>query len=374
MDENKRAAIVQEHQTLWNTGRQPAGCPHCERVYLAFSDQIDTSCPLCRKGKLAAQPVRIRPGEPEKWLPFQVHKDRLISIYQDFVSGVWIKPEDFTPEGLMSRTVPVFWPLWLVDTDIHGHWQMEAGFDYQVESTKEAYQNGRWISRKQIEDRIRWEPRLGKIATQVDNVPTPALEDHYNRMRMAGEYPLDRMQDVVSLENLGNALVECPDLPPEEAWPLAKPHVDEAAAEICRKAAGAGHQRNFAIQADYPNKNWTQFLLPIYATHYLDDDGQPQVLIVNGVTGRVEGPRLASQKRGLQIAGIIAGVAGLLFALALIGLLLTTVFPPAGIIAALVGVLGFGVGIAAIIPAVWPGQWNRKQQDSPRIAKRGGDA
>jgi len=364
-------AIIKEHQTLWGTERQPAGCPQCERVFLVLPDQTAIPCPLCRKGILAAQPARIRPGEPEKWLPFKIREERLLAIYQDFISGVWIKPEDFTADKLMGRTVPIFWPLWLVDTGISGHWQMEAGFDYQVESTKETYQNGRWISQKMIEDRIRWEPRLGEISTRVDNIPTPALEDHRNRIRMTGNYPLEDMQDA-SLENLEKALIECPDLPPQDAWPLAKPHMDKAAGKICQKAAGAQHQKNYAIKADYTNRNWTQYLLPIYATHYVDDDGQPQVLVVNGQTGRIQGPRLASRKRGLRIAGIIAGVAGLFFLLALIGLLLTMVFPPAGVLAALLGVMGFVVGIGAIIPAVWPAQWNRKQEDAPRLAQKGG--
>ncbi|MFW5714304.1 MAG: hypothetical protein ACOCYU_06500 [Brevefilum sp.] len=373
MEATTNTIIIEENQNLWGTERLPAGCPECERVFLVFSEQIDEPCPLCRKGKLSPQPARIRPGKPEKWLPFQIQKDRLATIYQDFVSGVWIKPEDFTPEKLINRTVPLFWPLWLVDCGIEGHWQMEAGFDYQVESTKENYQNGRWVSRKQIEDRTRWEPRLGKIATHLDNIPAPALEDHRNRIRMTGNYPLGQMQDV-RLESLEMAMIECPDLPPDDAWPLAKPRIDEAAGRLCQKAAGAQHQKNFIIRANYTDKHWTQYLLPVYITYYLDDDGQPQVLIVNGQSGEINGPRLASRKRGLHIAGIIVVIAGALFLLALIGLLLSMVLPPLGILAVLLGGLGFGLGIAAIIPAVWPARWNSKQQDGPRLTQKGGNA
>jgi hypothetical protein len=365
----EKTRIIEEHQSPWESGRQPAGCPRCERVFLVFPDQIASTCPLCCDGQLTPQPVRTRPGEPEKWLPFQIKEAQLNNLYQDFVSGVWIKPESFSVPTLIKHTTPIFWPLWLVDTEIEGHWQMEAGFDYQVESSKEAYQNGQWISRKQIEDRIRWEPRLGEISTQLDNVPAPALEDHRNRIRMAGNYPLEGMQDV-QFSDLGKAKLECPDLPPEDAWPLAKPRIDEAAGNICQKAAGAQHRQNFAIHANYANQYWTQYLLPAYTTYYLDDDGQPQVLMINGQTGHIQGPRLASRKRGLIIAGGIAAAAGLFFFLALIGLLLAMVFPPAGIMGALLGVLGFGVGIAALIPAIWPAQWNRKQADTPRLAQK----
>jgi len=368
IEEKQKAAIISETEMLWNTERQPAGCPHCRRVFLVPSDQTGARCPLCRQATLEPQPVRMRAAEPERMLPFRVGKDKLHAIYENFISGVWIKPEDFTTDHLLQRAIPVFWPLWLVDCDISGQWQMEAGFDYQVQSAKETFSGGEWHSRKQIEDRVRWEPRLGELTTHVDNVNVPALEEHRNREEITGSYPLQSAQAFLP-DQLGNAVMEVPDLPPEDAWPLARPHVDKTAASICTKAAGAQHHRNFVIKANYQNQNWTQFLLPLYTTYYRDDEGQPQIVIVNGQTGKIKGPRLASPERGRKIAGIIAGAAGLLFFLALLSLLLTLVFPPAGIIAALLGILGFGTGIAAIIPAVWPSQWNRKQK-GPRIVTR----
>lgn len=360
--------LVEESQAPWQTDYQPVGCPNCQRSFLTPPPMVNTPCPLCLKGTLTPQPAHITKNEPEKQLSFTIDKTRLHEIYTEFVSGVWLKPEDFSAESLLKRTQPVFWPMWLVDSDIDGHWHMEAGFDYQVQSAKEIYSGGQWQSRKEIENRIRWEPRLGNAAIHVDNIRVPALEEHHNRLQMTGAYPLDRAKPY-DRRLLGNAYLEVPDLSPREAWRLAKPQVQRELGKICASATGAGHQKDFSIQADYKNLHWSQFLLPMYTTHYLDDEGQPQVLIVNGTTGSIHGPRLASRKRGLHIAGIMAGVAGGILLLALIGLLLAMVFPPAGLIGAFLGVIGFGVGIAAFIPAVWPGQWNRKQRD-PRIISR----
>jgi hypothetical protein len=359
--------IYPEFETVWGGDRQAAGCPHCGRVYLVRADQVGQTCPLCRSGSLAPQPVRMRAGQPERILPFRIDKQALSAIYANAVKKVWIKPEDFTADSLLRNAVPLFWPLWLVDSDVQGHWQMEAGFDYQVESSKEFYAQGGWESRKQIEGRVRWEPRLGQVQTHVDNVAAPALEEHQNRLQMTGNYPLDQAQ-AYAPELEGPAMLEVPDLPPENAWPFAQPAVDKATGEVCQRAAGAQHARNFSVKADYAKLNWTQFLLPLYATHYTDDDGQPQILIVNGITGALQGPLLASAKRGSRIAGTVAAVAGGLILLALIGLLLTTVLPEASLVAGLLGVLGLLTGIGAIFPAVWPKQWDR-QQDGPRIAE-----
>jgi len=303
----------------------------------------------------------MRLSDPERILPFKTSKAHLPSIYSGFAASIWIRPKDLMPEILLERTQPIFWPLWLVDCDVVGQWQMEAGFDYQVESAKETYSNGQWVSRKQIENRIRWEPRVGEVDTHVDNVPVPALEEVQKRQKMTGPYPLDKAQDYDPAA-VGSAILEVPDLPPAEAWPFALPEINKTLAKLVTRAASAQHQRNFAIKANYQHQHWTQFLLPMYTTYYLDDDGKPQVLFINGMNGSIQGPRPASQKRGQKIAGILAAIAGGLFLLALIGFLLTAIFPPVSLLAAFLGVLGLGAGIAAIVPLVWISQWNRQQQ------------
>ena len=353
--------IIEEGQDIWNSNRQPAGCSHCHRAFLALESQLKEPCPLCRIGSLEQQALRVNPAEPERMLPFRINIQHLRLIYTQFTSGVWIKPEDFTIDNLLKRTQKIYWPLWLVDSDVEGQWQMEAGFNYQVESSKEYFQDGQWQSRKIIEDRIRWEPRLGEINTHIDNVPVPALEEHQDRQQITGTYEL-KNAGPFQPDKLNDSLIEAPDLTPADAWPLAEPQVNKTLSQVCAKAAGAQHSRNFTIKANYQSLNWTQFLLPMYASYYKDDEGQPQILIINGETGAIQGPRLASQKRGWQIAAIFGGIAGVLLSLALIGFLLTTIFPPASLIAAFLGILGFGTGIGALIPAIWPSQWNRKNK------------
>lgn len=360
--------IIKEGQTLWGTNRQPAGCSHCHRSFLAEEKQIQMLCPLCCKGQLEPQPLRLRPAEPERMLPFKIKKQNLQSIYSDFTSGVWFKPNDFTVETLIKQTKAVFWPLWLVDSDVKGRWQMETGFDYQVKSSKEYYQDGQWRSREIVENRIKWEPRLGELETHVDNVAVPGLEENKNRQQMTGGYQLE---NAISFrpKMVDSALIEAPDLPPEDAWPLAKPKIDRSLAQVCARASGAQHTRNFAIKGEYHNLNWTQFLLPMYVTFYKDDDDQPQILVINGQTGEIKGPRLSSQKRGLRIAGIIGAIAGILLLLALLGFLLTAIFPPAAIVTAILTILGFGTGLGALFPVIWPSQWNRNHQ-TPKILER----
>ena len=327
-DQNPQTGVnssePETHETL--------SCSNCRRTFLTLPDLSGNPCPLCQLGKLGLSDQSTISVMPEASLSFKVGKSHLGSIFTNFINGVWIKPEDFKAENLISRSVPLFWPLWLVDADTHGDWKMEAGFNYQVESAKEAYVNGQWQSLKEVKTRIRWEPRLGEFSTHIDNVSVPALTDHQNRKGITGGYPFDQSKKFEE-KMIDKAILEVPDIPKEKAWMEAKPKFDERVEKICQEAAGAQHSKEFELNAEYDNLNWSQFYLPLYATHYKDDNGEPQIVIVNGQTGQINGPRLASPKRGLKIAGIIGIVAGVFFILGLLALLISLAIKDARIVA-----------------------------------------
>jgi hypothetical protein len=271
---------------------------------------------------------------------------------------------DFTPGSLLQRMRPVYFPMWLVDSDVAGVWKGEAGFDYQVKSSQESYYEGRWVSRDVVETRIRWEPRLGQMQRHYDNITVPAVIDHQALMGYLGGFHFDQAVAYKPIL-IGTADLRVPDLQPEYAWPAAAAGLQRAAADECMKAAGAGHFRQYALSPSYSGVNWTQLLLPLYISYYTRDDGQPQVVWVNGQTGAVGGLRLASQKRGWQLAGILE-----LIALALIGLgLLAVIIPPITLLGVLMAFAGFLLAIFGVVPAVWPWQWNRGQQPHKVVSR-----
>ena len=97
-------------------------------------------------------------------------------------------------------------------------------------------------------------------------------------------------------------------------------------------------------------------LAPLVVSYYTDDDGKNHPLYINGQSGAIGGVRMASQRKGWRWASILAGIA---VALLLMGLLLSAVgLIPIGRFLIFVAIL---VGMAALVPAVWPWQWNRRQ-------------
>ena len=108
-------------------------------------------------------------------------------------------------------------------------------------------------------------------------------------------------------------MARLPNRPPQDAWPDARPRFQDEATQECCQAAGGDHIREFRWSAEYDNLNWTQLLLPVYTTYYLDDEQKPQVVLIHGQSGRISGARRASLKRARRMALIIAGVAGAIF-------------------------------------------------------------
>lgn len=359
------AQIVESVAELWGVPLQPAGCAHCGQAHLVSADRLGGLCPNCARGQLESQPARLRPEAPELLAPFRKTRPELTGLLSAFIKEVWLKPDDLDATKMAGRAMPVFWPMWLVDGEVIGNWQAEMGFDYQVKSSQESYRDGGWKSNEVVETRVRWEPRVGQLRRRYDNIAVPAASDHDRVQKRLGSFQLNQAQAYEAAQARDHAL-RVPDVLPESAWPLAQTGLNQAAAEECVKAAQAQHVRDFSLKADYESLHWTQLLLPFYATYYKDDEGQTHPVYINGQSGVVGGLRLASTKKGRLWAGTLAAFALGLFLLGLmaglISLAVPLLIPVAGVC-----ILGaFPLGLAALAPALWPGQWNQRQKAAQR--------
>jgi hypothetical protein len=354
--------VVESVEPLWGVPYQPAGCSHCKQIFLVPDSFIGRTCPDCGQGKLAVQPALLRPEAPEMLIPFQKKASDLQPILLSFTKDVWLRPDDFNPESMLQRLVQVYWPMWLVDSDVAGNWQAEVGFDYKVESAQESYSNSGWRSRNVIENRIRWEPRLGLIKRHYDNVATPASSDHQNRTNQIGIYRLDKAVPYQA-NQINASVLQVPDLQPESAWPSAQSNLNRMAANECQQACAAQHIRNYTIHASYDGLHWTQLLMPMFFTFYTDDAGLPHPVLINGQTGAIGGARFASQKKGWRWAGISVGIAAAFLIAALLCFALSVAVPPLAVLGLLLAIAAFAGFAFAVVPAVWPWQWNRKQQE-----------
>jgi hypothetical protein len=110
--------------------------------------------------------------------------------------------------------------MWMVDSTITAGWQAEIGFDYQVKTTQESFQNEQWVTHEKLEKRVRYEPRAGKLHRRYHNITAPALSDHERLMRRIGTYELQKAIPFQPVQV--NRPIARTGYSPESAWPVAK--------------------------------------------------------------------------------------------------------------------------------------------------------
>lgn len=347
----------------WGVNLQAAICELCDWRYLLPPGQLRQLCPHCFQTELTPldeQAGGLNSHPPELIISFSVTAEAVNRQIQQFAGGIWFAPGDLTPQNLQARLRRVYLPMWLVDSQVQALWQAEAGFDYQVVSHRDSFDEtgGGWRSEEITETRVRWEPRLGRLTRTYHNIPAPALEEHFALLQRLGRFDLEAGQPY-RVELLQQAAVRLPNRTPTDAWPDAAPAFQAAAAEECRKAAAADHIREFRWSVEYPQPNWTLLLLPLFTTFYLDDERRPQPVLIHGQSGRISGPKRASMRRAQRMAMVIVAIAALIFILSLVVAGVSLIAPPLLVAAGVGIVVALIVGLLAIVPPVIAWQINR---------------
>jgi hypothetical protein len=338
-----------------------ASCPSCKSDFLLpAGTKGGVACPACFSAALTPHADYPLAVEPEAVLPFAVDRARSEAQLATWAGSVWLRPPELDGQALATRMARVFIPMWLVDGKVMGSWQAQAGYEYQVASSRDAYNNGQWTSREVRETRLRWEPRAGTIQRAYQNLSVPAMEAHGRLAPRAGSFPVERSSPY-DPGMLQGAAVLLPDIPPESAFPLAKIQFDQAAGRDCQAATGSVKVEQVGLKCAYQELNWTLLLMPIYTSYYREEDGTLHEVVINGVTGQVSGVRRASQKKAWRTTGVLAAIGVALILAALVSGLLAAVLPPVVALSGLLFVLGAGVTLASPAPAIWAWTYNRRE-------------
>jgi hypothetical protein len=353
----------------WGAPLDLAGCDECDWAALLPPGLAERTCPNCFRSPLAGREEATYGQPPELEIPFAARPDQIAQGLRAFRASIPFAPADLDPRRLTQRLRRICVPMWLVDGGVGASWQAELGYDYDVVSYQDRFnEETGWVSNEVTETRVRWEPRVGRLGRVYQNIPAPALESFELWRERLSDYDLHAAQPYRA-NLLGDAVVRLPNRSPRDAWYDAARGFRDAAADECRQAAGADHIREFGWSPQFGQLHWTQLLLPAYTTYYLDDEGVVWRVLVHGQTGRASGPRRASMQRA-RLRALLVLVAAIMLVAAVLILadqLSIQLFADTG--NALFGalLLAFVIGHLAIKPLVTVSQFNRKQETEPKI-------
>jgi hypothetical protein len=299
---------------------------------------------------------------PEFVIPFALSDETLARRVEDFARRIPFAPQDLNAAALRSRLQAIYLPNWLVDAQVEALWEAEAGYNYQVVSHEEHYDDARggWVTREVEETRVRWEPRVGRLRRTYHNVPAPALEEDAALRERLGDWDA-AAREPYRPSMVAQAAVSLPDRTPEDAWPAVLPTVRGRAAQECQRAADADHLRQFRWKPLTTERNWTLLLVPVYTTYYEDDEGRARVLLIHGRSGQMHGAQRASTVRARRRAVIIAAVALLMLLLSLVVAGAGLIMPPLAVVGGVGGLVALLTGVGALVPVARAWQFNRQQ-------------
>lgn len=350
----------------WGVQLQAAVCENCDWSFLLPVNYRNAVCPHCFQSRLEIIDGEIDSlphiSSPEMILPFKVSEVRLNKNIQDFVKRTPFPPDDLQATNLHRRLRHVFLPVWLVDVKAKARWQAELGFDYQVVSHQERYEQnlGKWKTQQIEEQRIRWEPRVGTLDRNYQNIAAPALENYAQIRRSLGRFDF-HSSVAYSAAAIGTGVVCLPDRSRQDAWQNVLPNLQSIAADECRQACEGDHVRQFTWDPAFEEHHWTLLLQPVLTSYYLDGEKQPQSIMINGQSGQLFGVQRASMKKATQVSVFILMAALLLFIISLGSLALIPLAPVFVGISAVGAAISFLIALTALIPVIIVWRFNRSR-------------
>ena len=361
-----RASYNKDLNLGWGKKLGAVVCENCDWRFIHVSEKGLNACPHCLRSDLSTldkdEVYHLITDPPELFLSFAVDVESIHQEINKFAEDIRFAPKDLTFQNLHTRLTRVYFPNWLVDVEVNAVWEAEFGYDYQVVSHREHFDqnSGRWKTQEIKETRIRWEQRVGKLNRTYHNIRTPALEEDALLNQRIGTFEAGEAKQFEA-ELMLDSYVSLPSRSKEDAWSAAVPSIQSAASTECRQAGAADHIRQFRWNPSFDNQYWTLLLLPLYTTYYLDDDNVPQVMLVNGQSGRLYGIRKASMKRARQTSLVIVAVAVALFLLSIALVLVSLLLPPMLIFGGIGVFSSIVLGISAVIPIVMVWQFNNQE-------------
>ena len=341
--------MVDAHEK-WQINLIPALCDFCDWHYLVSAETLPLTCPHCHQAQLAAIPDDAPSPPtptPELVIPFAISDKQISEAIKKFADSYYLEPRDLTAKNLVARAQRVYLPMWLVDTDVEATWHAEVGYDYSITTHNERYADGIWNSYDKQETRTRWEPRAGVITHHYANTRAPALDEHDELIEPLGKMNIWETE-LYEAKFLENSVVRLANRPKQDAWSEVVPSLMQLTEHTCQQAADGKEIRQFKWQPEFTNQHWTQLLLPIVTTYYLDSNGDPVPVILNGRTGQLSSKRVISTKLTRRIALLTAAIALVVFLLSAVLL-----FTGVGRGAAALAPLALVFGLASIIPFIY---------------------
>jgi len=264
-------------------GEKEIVCQNCGG-HTTFSGSLTaTRCPYCttpiQRDDVHAAPARL---PVDGILPFQVDPKTATAAIDEWINGRWFAPNEFKKYSSKGSFASVYTAYFTYDAQTASSYTGQRGDHYTVTV-------GSGDDRR-TETRTRWSSVSGSVRNAFDDLPVYA-NDGLDLGHVQALEPWPTHQALpFSEEFVAGHLCRTYDHDVEESFVPAKARIDDAIESTVRQDIGGDEQRVERVATNYGSLAFKHLLLPIWLLTVLYE-GKPFQVMINGVTGEVQGQR-----------------------------------------------------------------------------------
>lgn len=303
--EEMNAASAKSTTAEEATGQAPTGdeammlysCPSCGAEVTADTTTAATMCYYCHNPVVLVGQLDGA-YRPSKIVPFKISRDMAVETFLKWVRRKWFVPKGFFSKQQIDTITGVYFPYWLVDSDMHG--------ELHASATKvRKWRTGNTEHTETSHYRIL---RRGKI--HLEDVTKNALDKEMSKLS-AGVQPFDS-KDVIDYmpAYLSGFMAEKRNIEKAQCEQDVLREIHSHSAQVLRNSVQGYHSVTVNNFAPHDLRvNWDYAMLPVWTLTYKGRDNKTYFYTMNGQTGKVTGVLPLDSKK---LTGVMAGISAAL--------------------------------------------------------------
>ncbi len=257
-------------------------CNSCGAEIVTDKNTASTFCAFCGSPALVSRRL-TREFKPDYIIPFKFDKEKAVSIFEEYCSGIDHLPKDFKSKKLLSKMTGLYVPTWIISSEVEVNVVGKGKMGKMVDSAyaeNHSATNGNYAALT-----------YGKVRFRLKDIPFDGEVKIANRLMAAAE-PFDYSELVrFRPEYLQGFFAEKYDELPLDMTDGIYKRFDRYALKVCSEVT-FGYD-DFVPESDssitrYNNQEIKYALLPCWFLS-LTYGGINYQYIVNGQTGKVSG-------------------------------------------------------------------------------------
>jgi DNA-directed RNA polymerase subunit RPC12/RpoP len=263
-------------------------CKECGASVHVGQGERTTACAFCGSAQVLAAEAGEPPIRPGSLLPFRVTKEDANKRFGDWLSSLWLRPNDLKRIAKVNEMGGVYVPFWTFDADVTSQWTAERGwYYYETEAYTETV-DGQQVERTREVQRTRWEPAEGVRRDRFDDVLVCA--GRALPPELVGKLSTFDTKLLVPYqpEFLAGWRAESYSVELQPASAIAQQKMTRVQEGRCGSDVGGNTHQRLSVMNEYDNTTFKHVLLPVWVAAYRYN-GKVFRFVVNGQTGEVVG-------------------------------------------------------------------------------------